>query len=254
MNILLAPHPDDETLFAAYTLLEHHPLVLVCYPGAARHGAPETRLGELADAMRVLGCDWLPPPDESVDLDGHLRAYGAFAEHVWAPYPEEGGHSAHNRVGELAVELWPGRVTWYTTYTEQGRSTAGALVSPKGGWQDLKVRALNCYASQIAHPGTRPHFKRGLEEYLVQPADERNEVTSYRERLKAGVHTAPKAATATMTVTGEWSTGEQLETVDVAGFVCDICDRKFTSEHGLKIHRTKAHGANGTNGDQEEMG
>ncbi len=243
MNLLLAPHPDDETLFAAYTLLEHHPLVVVCYPGAERHGASEKRMAELADAMRVLDCDWMPPP--AVDLESSLRCYDP--EHVWAPYPEEGGHSAHNRVGELAVELWPGRVTWYTTYTEEGRSTAGALVSPKDGWQEIKVRALNCYASQIAHPGTRPHFKRGLEEYLVQPADERNTVTSYRERLKAGVHTAPKAQTATATVVSE-------PDVAVEEFVCNICDRKFTSEHGLKIHRTKAHGANGTNGDQEEMG
>ncbi len=246
MNLLIAPHPDDETLFAAYTLLEHHPLVLVCYPGAARHGAPETRLGELADAMRVLGCDWFGPPD--MDLQQYLRGYDP--EHVWAPYPEDGGHSAHNRVGELAVELWPGRVTWYTTYTEEGRSTAGALVSPKDGWQELKIRALNCYASQIAHPGTRPHFKRGLEEYLVQPAEGRNDVTSYRERLKAGVHTAPKA-TVTPVVTASTASAT-LE--PVAEFACDICDRKFTSEHGLKIHRTKAHGANGTNGDQEEMG
>ncbi len=240
MNILLAPHPDDETLFAAYTLLEHHPLVLVCYPGAARHGAPETRLGELADAMRVLGCEWQPPDDG--DLETRLSQIPD-VDHVWAPYPEDGGHSAHNRVGELAVELWPGRVTWYTTYTVDGRSTAGERVEAPLAWQELKVRALNCYASQIAHPGTRPHFKRGLEEYLVQPADERNDVTSYRERLKAGVHTAPKAEAAVAVAEPE-----------TAEFVCDICDRKFTSEHGLKIHRTKAHGANGTNGDQEEMG
>ncbi len=247
MNILLAPHPDDETLFAAYTLLEHHPIVLVCYPGAARHGAPEKRLAELADAMRVLDCKWAPPPNG--DLEESLRRFDV--DHAWAPYPEPGGHSVHNRVGELAVELWPGRVTWYTTYTEEGRSTAGALVSPKDGWQQLKIRALNCYASQIAHPGTRPHFKRGLEEYLVQPADERNDVTSYRERLKAGVHTAPKT-TVTPVVTA--STASATLEPEVAEFVCDICDRKFTSEHGLKIHRTKAHGTNGTNGDQEEMG
>ncbi len=246
MNILLAPHADDETLFAAYTLLEHHPLVVVCYPGAARHGAPETRLGELADAMRVLGCEWVPPHSE--DLQTHLRAYDP--DHVWAPYPEDGGHSAHNRVGELAVDLWPGRVTWYTTYTEEGRSTAGALMSPKEGWQELKVRALNCYASQIAHPGTRPHFKRGLEEYLVQPADERNDVTPYTERRQAGVYDAPQAGTALT----EAATVVAEPDVAVEEFVCDICDRKFTSEHGLKIHRTKAHGAHGANGDQEEMG
>ncbi len=245
MNLLLAPHPDDETLFAAYTLLEHKPLVLVCYPGAARHGAPERRLGELADAMRVLGCDWHSPP--LGDLATYLRGFDA--DHVWAPYPEDGGHSAHNRVGELAVELWPGRVTWYTTYTEEGRSTAGALVSPKDGWQELKVRALNCYASQIAHPGTRPHFKRGLEEYLVQPADERNGMTPYGDRRREGAYQTPQPDTITSS-----SVAVVDPPVAAEAFACDICDRKFTSEHGLKIHRTKAHGANGTNGDQEEMG
>ena len=35
-NLLLAPHADDETLFACYTLLRHRPLVLLCFPGAER--------------------------------------------------------------------------------------------------------------------------------------------------------------------------------------------------------------------------
>ncbi len=250
MNILLAPHPDDETLFSAYTLIEHHPLVLVCYPGAARHGAPEKRLAELADAMRVLGCDWQPPPD--FDLEIYLRGMPE-VEHVWAPYPEDGGHSAHNRVGELAVKLWPGHVTWYSTYTVDGRSTVGDRVEAPLAWQELKVRALNCYASQIEHPGTRPHFKRGLEEYLAQPADERTDVTPYRDRRLAGAY---------KTHTG-YMQGAQLEPEPEAGvtaavsepgtaeFVCPDCDRKFVTEHGLKIHRTKTHGSNGTNGDQE---
>ncbi len=165
MKLLLSPHPDDETLFAAYTLLEHQPLVIVCYPGAPRHGSPETRLAETGQAMRLLGCDWLPPP--SGDLEATLALYDP--EHVWAPLPEPGGNSDHNTVGELAVELWPWKVTWYTTYTAEGRTTVGDRVETRDGWETLKLRALSCYQSQIKHSGTRPHFHRGLDEHVVEP-------------------------------------------------------------------------------------
>ncbi len=173
MNLLLSPHPDDETLFAAYTLLEHHPLVVFCYAGAPRHGAREQRLAEATAAMNILGCDFLPPPEG--DIEQHLRAL-AEPSRVWAPYPESGGHSAHNLVGNLAAKLWPGKVTWFTTYTADGRSRVGEPVEVREGWETLKLRALSCYQSQLDHPGTRPHFHRGLDEYLVEPPVEEQAV------------------------------------------------------------------------------
>ncbi len=166
MKLLLSPHPDDESLFAAYTLLEHHPLVVVCFAGASRHGAREQRLEETAEAMRILGCDWLPPPDDD-DLEMYLLGFDD-PSHVWAPLPEDGGNSEHNLVGELAAEIWPGKVSWYTTYTETGRTREGTYVAPRNGWNTLKLRAMSCYQSQIDNPGTRPHFHRGLDEYVVE--------------------------------------------------------------------------------------
>jgi len=126
----------------------------------------DSRLAETGQAMRILGCDWLPPP--AGDLEEALGWYDP--AHVWAPLPEPAGNADHNTVGELAARLWPGKVTWFTTYTDQGRTRGGDRVDHLPGWETLKVRAMNCYQSQLAHPGTSPHFVRGLDEYVVEPA------------------------------------------------------------------------------------
>ncbi len=62
-------------------------------------------------------------------------------------------------------------------------------------------------------------------------------MTAYRQRLDAGVYkqgAAPAAAPLPHLEPDEATTG---------AFVCPDCGRTFDSEHGLKIHRTKAHGA-----------
>lgn len=166
MNVLLAPHADDETLFAAYTLLRHRPLVILCLQGAARHGDPDVRAAELADAMALLGCDW-DDVSRAADLENVLSLYTWTADHVWAPLPEPGGNSGHNKVGELAAKLWPRRVTFYATYTNAGRTITGEPVQYEQWWPGLKRNAMACYRSQLAHPGTRPHFERPLDEYVV---------------------------------------------------------------------------------------
>lgn len=174
MNYLLAPHSDDESLFAAYTLLRHHPLVFICFNGRRRkHYVPEeVREAETAAAMEVLGCEFKhlhvrsDPPDW-VYLSELLVSL-AEPDHVWAPLPEHDGHSHHNGVGHMALELWPGRVTLYATYTMHGgKSMLGTPVPPEDGWEDLKRKALTCYESQLAREGTRPHFERALDEYEV---------------------------------------------------------------------------------------
>jgi LmbE family N-acetylglucosaminyl deacetylase len=168
VRLFLEPHADDAALFGAYTLLEHRPFVLLCFPDSdAKYGAPEVRLAEEAAAMEILGCEWRPAP---AGLAAVLSEYDP--EHVWAPLPELGGHRQHNLVGEVAASLWPGRVTYYTTYTDRGRTRLGTEVIPEPGWQEIKQRALACFVSQIIHPSTRPHFvERGTDEYLVDPAE-----------------------------------------------------------------------------------
>lgn len=163
MKLLLSPHHDDAELFASYVLLRHRPFVAVCFAGSPRYGDPATRRQETSEAMRILGCDWGKLPEG--DLRSELACFAP--THVWAPLPEPWGNCAHNLVGGLAAELWPDRVTFYTTYTTAGRTVIGDPVPVEPGWPDLKRVALACYRSQIEHPSTRPHFERPLDEYLT---------------------------------------------------------------------------------------
>lgn len=178
-DLLLSPHNDDEALFASYVCLRQRPRVIVALLGGRkRHGVlPEDRVEESAAAMGVLGCEFRQLPVEiwpTTDWDQveELLLEEPEPEHVWAPLIEEGGHRHHNRLGELAVRLWPGRVSFYATYTvdEEGwphRSVVGAPAPVEDGWADLKRRALDCYQSQIQQPGTRMHFEAPLDEYVV---------------------------------------------------------------------------------------
>lgn len=180
MKLLLSPHNDDEALFAAYTLLRHRPLVLTCLDGARKASYPTVsqRVAESAAAMTMLGCDydhlWIPVDDRGwqEEVESRVALRGIDPEHVWAPFPEPDGHRHHNRLGELATRLWPGRVSFYSTYTHTDatgvrRSTQGSPVPYENGWPELKRRALDCYRTQIEREGTRMHFTQPLDEYEV---------------------------------------------------------------------------------------
>jgi LmbE family N-acetylglucosaminyl deacetylase len=182
VKILLAPHADDETLFACATLLREHPTVILCLPGATRHGGREVRLAEFTAAMVIVGCPWISLID--TDLEPALARLNP--EHVWAPLPELDGNTDHNMVGELAARLWPGKVTFYTTYTKTARTTRGSRVDCEPSWPAIKRRALACYRSQQEHPGTREHFVRPLDEYVVQWEDADSDGAFAQSRT--GVH------------------------------------------------------------------
>lgn len=167
VKLLLAPHFDDEALFAAFICLREKPLVLFCFDGAPRHGTFETRWAEAQAATRVLGCEAVALSEVPETLEERLSMFSA--ERVWAPLPEDGGNTDHNLVGEIAERLWPGKVAYFTTYTDAGRSTIGTEIEAPPAWVALKRQALDCYLSQIAHSATRPHFERGPEEFEVVP-------------------------------------------------------------------------------------
>ncbi len=167
MKLLLAPHFDDEALFASFICLREHPLVAFCFDGAPRHGAFDVRWKEALAATQILGCEALTL---RADYDTLAERLSTFApEHVWAPLPEDEGNGDHNIVGEAAERLWPERVSFYSTYTVEGRTTVGYPVPAEPGWVDLKRRALACYQSQIRNPQTSPHFGRDLGEYEFAP-------------------------------------------------------------------------------------
>jgi LmbE family N-acetylglucosaminyl deacetylase len=178
VNILLSPHSDDETLFAAYTCQQHHPLIVVCLRSVVqeqRFGIThDTRQAEAECAATELGCqiaqlqisdaepDWL-------ELGIQLQKLRPDVERVFAPAIEVDGHEQHNRVGEIALQVFGSRrVTQYLTYRRGlGRSTNGQRVVPEPDWVLGKLRALACYTSQVFEPSCQPWFTDRLDEYLV---------------------------------------------------------------------------------------
>lgn len=163
-SLLLAPHSDDETLFASYLILRHKPTVTVCLRSPGELGV--SRFRETRAAMRILGDPevetWPYRETQPLPRDFYELLFRRAEEydHCFAPAVEEGGHEHHNEVGRLALAVFgEHRVTRYLTYTRHGgRSREGTLVEPEPEWVALKLAALACYRSQIDDPATRPWF------------------------------------------------------------------------------------------------
>lgn len=166
-RVFLAPHPDDETLFGAFTLLRYKPTV-VCVLDC---GADRSR--EFYNACDTLGiterevwsfretaADWRAIRERIESLD---------AEVIYAPAAVENGNRDHNRIARIAEAAHPGRVVRYLTYTTEGKQTGGVLVPFDPEWVPLKLRALACYPSQSGHPSHAPHFMRSQEERYERP-------------------------------------------------------------------------------------
>lgn len=178
--LLLAPHNDDETLFAAYTILRCQPHVVTCLRSfvQASRGGPtfETRERETGRALFHLGCtSWhqLPVRDDTPDvemLESLLRelADDGLWDRVYAPAVEDGGHEGHTLVGELAVKVF-GDVIPYLTYRRgMGKSTSEAKVPVEPGWHSAKLRAMAEYESQIELESTAYWFvNAGLDEFYA---------------------------------------------------------------------------------------
>ena len=161
MNALLvAPHADDESLFACYLALRLRARVVVCLDSGL------IRFLELTDAMDVLGCEWsmirTPEDDPNWGLVQSTIEWDAKdATTLIAPAYEDGGHEHHNRVARIVDELDHPHVVRYLTYVRgRGRST-GVEVPSSQPMRDLKLAALLCYQSQIKNPATAPWFPGG---------------------------------------------------------------------------------------------
>lgn len=181
-TVLLAPHHDDETLFAAFLAIRHQADLVVCFRGdqQAKRGLPITALDrerETDAAWRILrpGGSWHQWPFSDAApawaaLEERVAALADEYDHVIAPCPEAGGHEQHNRVGEIARRHFGrSRATLYLTYRRgESRSRWGTEVEPQHpDWIALKLRALACYESQIREPTCRPWFLDGLREYVA---------------------------------------------------------------------------------------
>jgi LmbE family N-acetylglucosaminyl deacetylase len=176
-SLLLAPHNDDETLFAAFTCLGEKPHVVTVLRSQTqedRYGITAlTREAETQRAMWMLGCSWeqWPPLDTDPDWEGiemMLRNRADKYERCFAPAREVNGHRQHNRIADIAQDVFGAeRVTHYLTYTTSGKSTSDRPVAFEPEWVERKMAALACYRSQSSLANCAEHFLRDQHEYLA---------------------------------------------------------------------------------------
>lgn len=176
MKILLAPHNDDEALFAAYTCIRENPLIVIATDSYVQQKrgdniSADQRRKESKSAADILSCDvvFLGIPDDEIThetLFKELLPYTTLASEVYAP-ARQGGHRHHDLCSMVAQEIHE-NVTFYTTYTKEELWTKGDVeVRPTHEEIELKNRALDCYKSQLRI--NRAHFDavRGKSEWLI---------------------------------------------------------------------------------------
>ena len=159
--LLIAPHADDECLFACYQLIRLKAKVLVCLDsGLNRYLELEAAMDVLGREFRMLWVDETKP-----DWTAVLKGIGEEARQagtVIGPAFEEGGHEHHNEVARLVGQLGHSHKIHYLTYRRgHGRSTDGLVVKSTRAERDLKLAALQCYQSQWEDPATAPWFPGG---------------------------------------------------------------------------------------------
>ena len=169
MNLFLSPHNDDEVLFGAYTLIREKPLVLVITDGWIQYNRgdlgchADIRRAETVAAMEILGCPvaFLGIRDTQLTEAGLTERIKDFErigfEKIYAP-AIQGGNPQHDLIGKIAGQSFS-NCTYYTTYTKTELWTKGEIeVVPTEEEKALKIKALECYKSQINLGATRPHF------------------------------------------------------------------------------------------------
>lgn len=186
MDLLLAPHNDDEALFAAFTCLRYKPHVAVCLRSFKQDRNWQRRELETSKAMRLLGCTWeqwdIPDNAPNWPFVKALVERAAWKyDRCFAPYPRfswngwtgsgdvpPDGVCQHDRIGEIAQTVFGDRYTGYLTYTKAGKDVHGDPVPFEPEWPLLKLQALLCYESQIRRPEIVPHFLGDLNEYYAR--------------------------------------------------------------------------------------
>jgi glycosyltransferase involved in cell wall biosynthesis len=164
-SVLFAPHNDDETLFAAFTILRYRPRIVICFPSSGDYGNTATREAETREAMTILGGEPVEQwhggnlREQMAELDQRIKPGTVFAPSRRCSHPD------HIAVAEAAVSVFGSRVAAYQTYDDSGKVTAGRCVEFEPEWVGAKLRALTRYESQIRHPRAHQFFMWDLLEY-----------------------------------------------------------------------------------------
>ena len=179
MKLFLSPHPDDETLFGAFTLMREKPLVVIVTDSYVQQNrgeniTPQQRFQESVNAMNILGCSVmrLGIRDDIINelaLTDRLAWFKNF-DTVYAP-AIQGGNPVHDLVGKVALKVFGDKVKQYSTYAKGEWFTHGTkeIIPTPTEELILKEKALACYKSQINLPATAPHFEavKGKSEWYI---------------------------------------------------------------------------------------
>jgi LmbE family N-acetylglucosaminyl deacetylase len=178
MKLFISSHADDAALFGAYTLMREKPLVLTITDSFIQSNrgdniTADMRWAEDIEAMKILGCSLILGGirDDIIDEWGVKNLLSKFYnfDTVYAP-AVQGGNEQHDLIGRLAKERFPNAIQ-YSTYAKDEWITRGKtdLHHTPDEYQ-LKMKALDCYKSQISLSSTAPHFeaqrKDGSEWYI----------------------------------------------------------------------------------------
>lgn len=139
-------------------MIRHRPRVVICYPSAGDYGDTATRAAESGAAAAILGAGPVEQWD-GTDLVARMREFDAkFAPALVLAPSAKASHPEHVAVAQAAAEVFGARVTHFHTYDERGKVRSGDPVPFEPGWVALKRRALQCFATQRAHPRARVFF------------------------------------------------------------------------------------------------
>ncbi len=166
MKILISPHSDDATLFAAYTIMREKPLVITVTHSTLQGNNTGQRILEDYDAMSILGVPicFLGIDENGLSIDKLVERLTPFkdAELVYIPEYEEGGNQQHNIVSLICKRLFTNTKT-YKTYTGLESRSIGKEIIPTEKELELKRKAMACYQTQINNPNTAHYFLNDKE-------------------------------------------------------------------------------------------
>ena len=172
MNLFLATHSDDESLFGSYIIQTYNPLVIVCSDDCRKDDLLLTRRNESKKAMDILGADlWFLGVQSNHENDVFAKLLKVKLQRlqdvdtVFAPNPET-SNEQHRIVSEVAKKVF-GKVTYYDTYNNAwGTSGKGNKVDYTKDMKEKKLMAMNCYDSQLRYTDTKGHFSKVWNEFI----------------------------------------------------------------------------------------
>jgi LmbE family N-acetylglucosaminyl deacetylase len=165
MNLFIAPHNDDEVLFACYKILREKPLVVIVTHSTLQGDNGDERALESYRAMRVLDVPvcFLQIPEDKLNEEALFEKLNPLFTYGTVYTPKiEGGNPHHDLITKVVEAVFP-NVKHYPTYGKGETRSGDKEVIPTPEERELKNKAMNCYKTQIENPLTSHYFNTDKE-------------------------------------------------------------------------------------------